>query len=285
MLAAIVRYWDALHARPGWQRRSIKAVTLAVVWFLVLYPYPHLFVRHVRHLCRLDALADPRDPEVRRLLPKLESYVEQIQPPNDREMLNAVQRFVCQEIPYAWDWEVWGVADYFPTVAEVLAVGREDCDGRAILAAALLRARGVDARLVGDPRHLWVQTPMGATMSPLGEPAFHVSERGIRVEWARLLDIGPVGFGIAVFPLTREAIILLAVWLALLPRRFTVPNAGLCLMSLVAGLMVVRWAGSDPQAPRYAGILLGFGVLACGVFFAKGSKVQKSNKKTDRSVC
>jgi len=62
-----------------------------------------------------------------------------------------------KKIPYHYDWEVWGNLDYWPTAREALDAGREDCDGQAILAASLLRNRGIDAQVVGNYQHIWVE--------------------------------------------------------------------------------------------------------------------------------
>ena len=48
-------------------------------------------------------------------------------------LVRGVEKFVYGHVPYAWDWDTWGVADYLPSVAEVRRMGREDCDGRAVV--------------------------------------------------------------------------------------------------------------------------------------------------------
>jgi len=149
------------------------------------------------------------------------------------------------------------VADYVPTLAEVLAAGTEDCDGRAVVATALLRARGIDARLVGDPRHMWVRTPLGETMNPLGEAAFSADDQGTHLHWRQLLDLGPVAVGTSLFPLSRELIILLTAWLLLLPPAVGWKRAAIALFLLLEGLVILRLAGADPLAPNYAALRWG----------------------------
>jgi predicted transglutaminase-like cysteine proteinase len=46
--------------------------------------------------------------------------------------------------PYATDAEVWGLADYWETPAEVVAKGRTDCEGFAIFKLWLARIAGID---------------------------------------------------------------------------------------------------------------------------------------------
>jgi predicted transglutaminase-like cysteine proteinase len=51
---------------------------------------------------------------------------------------------VNQAFPYATDAEVWGLADYWETPADVVAKGRTDCEGFAIFKLWLARIAGVD---------------------------------------------------------------------------------------------------------------------------------------------
>ena len=59
------------------------------------------------------------------------------------ERLTAINDRVNQTIHYASDVEVWGVADYWETPAEVVAKGRTDCEGFAILKYWLARQAGL----------------------------------------------------------------------------------------------------------------------------------------------
>jgi hypothetical protein len=68
---------------------------------------------------------------------------------------------------------------------------------------------------------------------------------------------------VAVFPLARELIILLAAWALLLPAGIGRGPALLVLFLLLESLMVVRLAGADPLAPRYLGLVLA-GIQAPG---------------------
>jgi len=74
----------------------------------------------------------------------------------------------------------------------------------------LLRAEDIHADLVADTRHMWVSTPLGETMNPLGTPIIRNEGNRTQIDWAKLIDLGPPAFGISVFPLVREFIILLA---------------------------------------------------------------------------
>lgn len=279
------RWWYRLQSTRWWIRRPTKWVLFAGVTFLTLFPYPRVFLRHVEHLRNLDRLPDPTDPA---LVPVKKEFLDdaaskQLDLSDSAQLLQEVQTFVYRKVPYAWDWDNWGVVDYIPTVAEVIARGREDCDGRAVLAAALLGAMGVDCQLVGDPRHVWVQTPMGDIMNPLGEPVLVHADKHWNIAWLRLIDLGPPAFGAAIFPLRRELIILLAAWVLLLPRQIRWSRAGIGLVLLFQGLLIVRICGADPVHPVRAGIYLGLLNVAVAVFVV-AVWGRKHKGHTDRPV-
>ena len=251
-------WWHSFQSRPFWLRWPGKTLLFSCVLFAVLYPNPRLFWRHLTHVRNADALPDPHDPALEPVVAELEELLkaQEVSPDDPARLFEAVQNFVYDRVPYAWDWETWGVADYLPTVAEVLRQGREDCDGRAVLAAALLRRLGFEAQLAGDPRHIWVETPEGATMNPLGPPAFTADGEEFNVAWGRLLNPGPLAFGIAVFPWQRELILMATFWLLILPRSAP-PGVAAVVFGLLSGtLVLLRLAGADPMAPDYRLIAL-----------------------------
>jgi len=59
------------------------------------------------------------------------------------ERLTAINLRVNQSFRYASDFEVWGVADYWETPAEVIAKQATDCEGFAIFKYWLARVAGV----------------------------------------------------------------------------------------------------------------------------------------------
>jgi len=63
-------------------------------------------------------------------------------PPVQRLIL--IQSRVNRAFSYATDAEVWGLADYWETPAEVVAKGRTDCEGYAIFKLWLARIAGID---------------------------------------------------------------------------------------------------------------------------------------------
>ncbi len=242
-----------LENAPFWIRWPIKWLIFSTVVFFVCYPYPSLLRRHIQHSREMDRLPDPKEPLLQPLLAELDARLaaKALTPANPREWLREVQLFVSQRIPYSFDWDNWGVVDYLPTLAEVIQRGREDCDGRAVLAAALIRAKLGSAELVGNPSHLWVSTPIGETMGPMGQPTMKSSPEGLQFEWTGFLNVGHWAVGVALFPVVREAIILLTAWLLLLPAGLSRRQALLSVFLIVEGWVIMRLAGRNPYDPSY----------------------------------
>lgn len=240
-------------------RIPLKAAILAGTVLFVCFPFPRLAIRHVRHWTDPNALIEPDSaalrPWVEELRPMLATIVE------PKAALKTVEKFVYQKVPYDWDWNTWGLSDYLPTVDEVIAKGREDCDGRAVVAASLLANFGFKARIVTDFAHVWVQTDKGETMSPGKRKAVTATDQGMKVDWKALGDLPNVlGYGVAVFPWPREAIILLVAWWLMLDRRATWRRAAAGAALLTVSLILIRWAGDDYWNPnrwvRTCGIVL-----------------------------
>ncbi|MFQ5494532.1 MAG: hypothetical protein ACE5EX_04045, partial [Phycisphaerae bacterium] len=131
----------------------VKTAVLAMTVLAVCFPYPSRLAAHIDHwrdpdaLIQPDALAlQPMLTEVRSMLSTLEPIM--IDPGSSNGALKIVERYVYQKIPYKYDWITWGTVDYLPTVTEVIEKGHEDCDGRAVVAASLLKGLGYDASSV-----------------------------------------------------------------------------------------------------------------------------------------
>ena len=118
----------------------------------------------------------------------------------------------------------------------------------------------------------------------MGDPVFRIGDEEVDIDWRRLLDLGSMGFGVAVFPLVRETIILLAAWVLILPARIRWSTALAGLGLIVAGLFVVRNAGADPLAPCRWGISLGLIPVLAGLVIVAVFRYRKLNN-TDRPVC
>jgi len=281
-------------------RWPLKWLAFLIVAFFVCFPYPAQFLRHVRHVSNYDAMIDPDHPlmgewesEFRTQLTKesqdkyakkaVESkeasssdtasfdYKTHFRP---RQVQKKVERFIYERVPYAWDWDSWGSADYMPTVEEMYQQSqldpdgklREDCDGRAVLAASLLRRLGYESKLVTDLRHVWVTTPAGELMGPGRAKTMVSTDEGNSLNiWQSLSNV-PVSlsYGVAVFPLWRELIILLAAFLLLMPRDGRKLWLLIGLQLMVLGLLLVRGGYLDPSSlsqtvrvwPVYVGLVV-----------------------------
>ncbi|MBU0637767.1 MAG: hypothetical protein KKB50_02795 [Planctomycetes bacterium] len=269
MLDVLVEHWQRWHRGPRRLRWPAKWGGFLLVLGLVLYPKVWLLPTWLRRMADLNAVVDPTHPGLAELERDVHGLLGGDESPE--ALLEAVQQVVYRHIPYAWDWDVWGVMDYLPTVDEVLAQGREDCDGRAVLAASLLRRLGQPAWLVCDLKHTWVGTPVGETMSPgAGEQTLVGDQEGTRprISLGLLANVGrSLAFGASVFPLARELIILATLcavsvqpWSSMWRR-----GAG-CLLLLVA-LGVLRTTGGaagEGTGPHGAWIWAGAGLAVGG---------------------
>jgi hypothetical protein len=114
---------------------------LIVLWvLLVLYPNP------LRLGASVQRLASPRvDPAA------VESLADSL--PSEPA---AIEKAVLDSVPYSYDWEVYAMPWYFPTVDEVLKNGQGDCKARAIVLASVLEAKGIPYRINSSPTHVWV---------------------------------------------------------------------------------------------------------------------------------
>lgn len=259
--------WHRLHAVHPLLRWPAKLVLFIGTTVLVLFPNPALIPLLFERLSNLELLVDPQDP----LLAPLEERVrnELAASGDAQDLPKIVEAEVYARVPYSHDWETWGVMEYLPTVREVLEKGREDCDGRAVVAVSLLRRLGHEAWLVSDLLHMWVQTPAEELMSPTGGEKTLSSggpgggrtqmmmTPGILRNMARGLS-----YGVAAFPLARELVILAALC-ALTAHPWSSGWRRLCgCLLLWIGLDAIRDAG------RSAALELARGPLATVAFGA-----------------
>lgn len=249
-----MRIFHALNQLRWTARWGVKCLVVAVVGTGVCFPNLPRLVRHLVHWRDPDALIDPYAAALRPWVESFQSQLGDIRSPD--EALARVEPFVVERLPYAWDWETWGNADYLPTVSEILAAGREDCDGRAVIAASLLRASGFKVRLATDFAHVWVDTDHGATMSPGSQQAVVVGEEGVTVNPSGLSQLPrAMAFGISVFYWHREMLLVLVTWAMMIrPGRSWWRNI-LGLLLLSAGLFMIRHGGrSWPVSTDGAGL-------------------------------
>lgn len=241
------RFLKSLNRRRWYVRWPVKWAIFGLAYTIVCFPYPRLAIRHIIHWSNPNAMIEPDAPSLQPMAAEMRAGI----PPGlpVPKVLAWVEDFVYQKVPYEWDWNTWGMADYLPTLDEVIRAGKEDCDGRAVVAASLLRNLGYDARLVTDFAHVWVSTPYGDTMGPGKTKTIEVTEKGFKVDYRGILRLPRIlGYGIAVFPFERELILLGVLWLLLLGRA-GVGRAMICLGLLVAGLILLRYGAANYRGP------------------------------------
>jgi len=249
---------------PWYTRLPIKWAILGFTVFVVCFPYPNLFVRHLCHWRNPNALIEPD-------APALQPWVAELRPllPADHsppETLRRVEQFVYEKVPYDWDWNTWGQSDYLPTVTELIEVGKEDCDGRAVIAASLLQKFGFRTQIVTDFAHVWVKTDQGELMGPGRRKAIVATERGLQFHWRALAGLPEATvYGIAVFPLIRELIVLFVAWWLLLRANIGTARCLLALVLLCTGLLVLRKGASEYLLPIQWMQIVGVFAMAAGV--------------------
>ncbi len=242
-------------------RLPLKWLIFGLTVLAVCFPYPRLAYRHLSHWRDPNALIEPEAPALQPWVAELRASLPADSPP--KETLQHVQQFVHRKLPYEWDWNTWGLSDYLPTVEEAVSLGKEDCDGRAVVAASLLRNLGFESRIVTDFAHVWVQTNHGETMGPGRRKAIVATETGINVNWRGLVEIPrALAYGVAVFPWRREMIVLLVGWWLLLGRSGLRVSAA-ALGGLLLGFFLLHRGGGDYRHPVVwmqisGGALMGF---------------------------
>jgi hypothetical protein len=306
---------------PWFIRIPLKWLVFVAVTFFVLFPSPTQFVRHVSRLRNLQAMIEPDAPELAPLEQELRqrllkgdggptsrpdadplaaaSQAAALQPVDierlpARVVQAAVQRLVLDKIEYAWDWDTWGSADYIPTVPEMFAKAkeypdgriREDCDGRAVMAASLMKRMGYGPSIVTDLRHVWVVTPEGEWMGPGGAKTMASGPQGNRLNLASALNNVPISlsYGIAVFPFAREMILLVTAYALMWHRRIPRWAAAAGGLLLVQGLLFMRcgaisFAGERPW-PAVVGmlhVLSSFAVLIAASHQARRTALMRTD--------
>jgi hypothetical protein len=246
--------WRRFHRRRAIARVPLKVGVFLLVVALTLYPKIWLLPTWIGRMQNMNAMIEPAHPGLAGMEAEARRDLGS-STPAPQKALKVVQKIVYAHIPYAWDWDTWGVMDYLPTVGETLALGREDCDGRAVVAASLLQRLGYKAWLVSDFKHTWVATDYGETMSPGSEhKSLVATSQG--TETVLTADTGVnllrgVAFGMGVFPLPRELIILAAAALLALHPRSRGMAWTVGLVVLLAALFTFRqsaeYVRSDPS--------------------------------------
>ncbi len=275
--------------RLRWYTRlPVKWAILGFTILAVSFPYPGLAYRHLQHWRNPNALIEPH-------APALQPWVEELRPEllgdlPSREALKRVERFVYKKVKYEWDWITWGISDYLPTVTEVIEMGQEDCDGRAVVAASLLQNFGFRTQIVSDFSHVWVKTDKGETMGPGRRQAVVATERGLKVHWSALVELPRASlYGVAVFPLIRQLIVIVVTWWLMLRRNVGIVRSLAALALLCGGLMLLKVGGKDFVNPirwmQVLGVLAQAAAICLLLFRNRGKAGTNSSSLPDSSSC
>jgi hypothetical protein len=263
----------------GW-RALLKGVIGGAATLIILFPRIDLLVKQAGHLRDWDALIEPGHSA----LPEMNREIDRRLPEGSAAQLEAatVQQFVQEKVPYSYDWDLWGNIDYWPTVGEVVARRSEDCDGRAVLAASLLRARGfATAHLAGNFSHIWVVIDPNdakmktaqpvALMNPVGRASFSREGGKLRVRPPAWATVRPALLDLCRFPAWRLAA-LAVVWLGLWfhPCRRWGLFAGIIAVAFLGFWLLQSWGArtATPRARAWDGELI---VVAACLLAAAGA--------------
>lgn len=286
----ILAAWDAVGRWRPAARRSAKAAAFAAILFFALFPYPHQFVRQVGRWIAFDALIDPAFVGVDEANAAIDAMLGDDAPPM-RE-LAVVQRYVYDRIAYDYDWDNWGAFDYWPTAQEAWDLGREDCDGQAIVAASILRSRGhADATIVGNMQHMWVRLGQAELMGPQATKGLERRPDGtVRVALPdRQMAFAGLAFTLDEFPTARLLAPLVAfLLLAWHPRRSGWELFALLAVFAAGFILLRQWAivanatrsEAGAVTPRLAtGAMLCLAALAGGPALGMLERVRKTRSR------
>ena len=76
--------------------------------------------------------------------------------PNDYK---AIESFTLNYVQYRTSWALYDSPWYYPTLKQVIADRAGDCEGRALLFASILQAKGMPYTMRYSMDHVWVDYP------------------------------------------------------------------------------------------------------------------------------
>lgn len=233
--------WMRLARLPLVWRLLVKWLLFGLVTTFALFPNPVLLARHVQHVRDVDALIQPDLPEIAAINREIDAKLNPEAPRKDE--FRAVERWVYERIRYQYDWFNWGNLDYWPTVAEVLERKREDCDGQAVLAVSILRARGFKtAHVVANLQHVWAAVDGDELMGPQKDKNLRrVGGKTVLTlpQWRTVLASSAM---ICKFPALRSLLILAAaLGLAYHPCRHLTGLFAVFTVALLGFILLLDW--------------------------------------------
>lgn len=123
------------------------AIAFALLWiFLVLYPRPTALGESIYRLFQF-----PSSP------PNVEhinyDMTMEIDPTTEAP---AIERYILQQVPYMYDWQVYNLPWYFPTTSEALQKGMGDCKTRLVILVLTFESLGIPYEVYLSPSHIWI---------------------------------------------------------------------------------------------------------------------------------
>jgi len=111
-------------------------------WFLfVMYPNPYYLAASIYRL---------KNPPVTPVM--VSQYTRELENKTPIE----IEQFVYAKLPYSYDWQVYNMPWYFPTLNEALEKGTGDCKARYLLFASLMEGLDIPYRKNVSLTHLWI---------------------------------------------------------------------------------------------------------------------------------
>lgn len=146
--------------------KSLLTIILMLGWFVfVLYPNPFYLYNSISRLL---------NPPVMPIA--VSEYAREL----DNKAPIEIEQFVYAKLPYSYDWEVYSMPWYFPTLDEALEKGTGDCKARYLLFASLLEELHIPYRKNVSLTHIWADyegKPQSA-LENTGEAMIVIDEQG-----------------------------------------------------------------------------------------------------------
>lgn len=234
--------WNTLAESSLPARIVIKLALFGLLLGFVLFPNPVLFVKQVGNFRNHDGLIQTNLPA----LTEINAEINKLVPTNAtaKQEFQTVERFVYKNIKYQYDWYNWLNADYWPTAAEVWERKREDCDGRAVLAASILRSRGyTNAMLVANINHVWVSIGDVEIMGPHREKNLRREGNKVVVSLPGIATLMDMVAQLSAFPALRSLIVIFSAALLLFhPCRHKGAFCFVAALALAGYVLLFEWS-------------------------------------------
>lgn len=276
----ILLFWQWLAARPVVFRLAFKVLFFSLIFLFVTFPNPVLSLKQFSAYRNIEALFVTNFPE----MPTINARIDSLLPPDYtfQQEYHAIVRFVYENIHYQYDWDNWLNSEFWPTADEVWRRGREDCDGRAILAVAIFRSRGYsDATVVGGLTHLWITVGGQELMGAQKEKTMVMQDGRKKMRVPPLTSIlEAAAVQLDSYPIFRLVVILLfLLLLAYHPAKNVTLLLALCLSAVIGFVLLLDWANYVSFYEKLTcniNLVLGLALLIAAFIFALCA--QKLNK-------